>query len=231
MNLKENEVLRCPKCGGKEFFASAHVVQDWELDAYGNFSKCVDDCIEVTHYPDREDVWDCKTCGYSGAGETFITTKDKADEICLCECVFGLSALAEQMLSAERVDVDAQNFFHHVLNWSREFVESFWEHDDYEDAIVEFGRQKIGEYIERLKLREAAEQEDRERQKVEDGEKAGEPQPKAQSDAELVLMLVSAAPEDKEAVYERLEAAGIDRAAADTMAASFQETVTEGAEK
>ena len=32
MILKENEVLRCPRCGGKTFCATAHVTQDWELD-------------------------------------------------------------------------------------------------------------------------------------------------------------------------------------------------------
>ena len=65
MILKENEVLRCPRCGGKTFCATAHVTQDWELDDSGTFVRCLNDCIEVTHEPDKEDVWDCKTCAAS----------------------------------------------------------------------------------------------------------------------------------------------------------------------
>ena len=98
MILKENEVLRCPRCGGKTFCATAHVTQDWELDDSGTFVRCLNDCIEVTHEPDREDVWDCKTCGYSDAGEKFVTTVGEDSEIRLCECVYDLSALAAQML-------------------------------------------------------------------------------------------------------------------------------------
>lgn len=49
MILKENEVLRCPRCGGKTFCATAHVTQDWELDDSGTFVRCLNDCIEVTH--------------------------------------------------------------------------------------------------------------------------------------------------------------------------------------
>lgn len=229
MNLKENEVLRCPKCGGKEFFASAHVVQDWELDAYGNFSKCVDDCIEVTHHPDREDVWDCKTCGYSGAGETFITTKEKADEICLCECVFDLSAMAGRMLDAEKIEDDARDLFHHVLTWSREFVEDYWEHDDYKAAIAEFGQAKIGGYAECLK-QQKQEAETQQEEETENGNETGELPTETNSDAELLMMLVSAAVEDREPVYEKLEAAGIDRETADAMAAEFRETAAEGEE-
>lgn len=51
MILKENEVLRCPRCGGKTFCATAHVTQDWELDDSGTFVRCLNDCIEVTHEP------------------------------------------------------------------------------------------------------------------------------------------------------------------------------------
>ena len=47
MILKENEVLRCPRCGGKTFCATAHVTQDWELDDSGTFVRCLNDCIEV----------------------------------------------------------------------------------------------------------------------------------------------------------------------------------------
>lgn len=67
----------CPKCGGKRFGVSAHVVQDWEVDENGEFVKVVEDCIEVAHFPDDEDIWDCLECGYSSSGDSFnVTVED-----------------------------------------------------------------------------------------------------------------------------------------------------------
>lgn len=142
MILKENEVLRCPRCGGKTFCATAHVTQDWELDDSGTFVRCLNDCIEVTHEPDREDVWDCETCGYSDAGEKFVTTVGEDSEIRLCECVYDLSALAVQTLGSNGAEIDSRDLFHHILNWSREFEEGGFEHEDYMTAVIEFGKLK-----------------------------------------------------------------------------------------
>jgi len=75
MRLKENEILRCPKCGGKRFNSTAHVTQDWEMNENGTLTKIMDACVEVTHYPGSNDIWDCTTCGYSGLGSDFITEK------------------------------------------------------------------------------------------------------------------------------------------------------------
>lgn len=62
---------RCPKCGGTRFGVTAHVTQDWLVDADGQFMKQLDSCVEVTHRPDDDDVWDCYECGYSAAGREF----------------------------------------------------------------------------------------------------------------------------------------------------------------
>ncbi len=62
---------RCPRCGSMSFCATAHVTQDWVVDENGNFISCNDDCLEVIHFPDDNDIWDCNNCGYSAPGKTF----------------------------------------------------------------------------------------------------------------------------------------------------------------
>lgn len=63
---------RCPKCGGARFGVTAHVTQDWEVDDQGQFVKCTDDCVEISHAPDSEDIWGCALCGYSAEGKEFL---------------------------------------------------------------------------------------------------------------------------------------------------------------
>lgn len=62
---------RCPKCGNKEFEVTAHVTQEWRVDSEGDFIACVEECVEVTHTPNDEDIWTCAQCGYDAAGEEF----------------------------------------------------------------------------------------------------------------------------------------------------------------
>ena len=64
---------RCPKCGGKKFIVSAHVIQEWIVDEKGNFLEVTDDCAEVTHEPDDYDLWMCDKCGYEDTGREFET--------------------------------------------------------------------------------------------------------------------------------------------------------------
>lgn len=61
----------CPKCGGSKFLVTAHVTQDWIVDEDGDFLKCVNDCVEVTHRPDDDDIWQCDACGFDGTGSEF----------------------------------------------------------------------------------------------------------------------------------------------------------------
>lgn len=66
---------RCPECGNKKFLVSAHVVQEWLVDENESFDKCLDDCVEVTHKPDDDDLWICYTCGYEASGKKFNYNK------------------------------------------------------------------------------------------------------------------------------------------------------------
>ena len=62
---------RCPKCGGDRFIITAHVIQDWEVDEHGNWISTVNDCVEVTHFPDDDDCWECSVCGHNDDGYNF----------------------------------------------------------------------------------------------------------------------------------------------------------------
>lgn len=53
----------CPHCGNDQWYVTAHVTQDWIVDSMGNFQECIDDCVEVVHAPDEDDVWVCTKCG------------------------------------------------------------------------------------------------------------------------------------------------------------------------
>ena len=62
---------RCPACGAESFEVTAHVTQDWKIDCNGTFLESLNECVEVTHYPDENDIWDCANCGFSAAGREF----------------------------------------------------------------------------------------------------------------------------------------------------------------
>ena len=62
----------CPKCGNKKFIVTAHVTQDWIVDQNGTFIRSIQECAEVTHGPDDEDIWSCSSCGYDAPGKFFV---------------------------------------------------------------------------------------------------------------------------------------------------------------
>lgn len=56
----------CPKYQKhNKFVTVAHVMQDWIVDPHGNFIKVArgGDCLEVTHKPNKSNMWVCSTCG------------------------------------------------------------------------------------------------------------------------------------------------------------------------
>lgn len=58
--------VRCPKCGDKSrmFMATAHITETWLLDETGEFIATMDDGDQqVTHRPDKDDIWACYHCG------------------------------------------------------------------------------------------------------------------------------------------------------------------------
>ena len=55
----------------ESFEVTAHVTQDWKIDCNGTFLESLNECVEVTHYPDENDIWDCANCGFSTAGCEF----------------------------------------------------------------------------------------------------------------------------------------------------------------
>jgi len=56
--------ISCPKSKKhNKFYVSAHVVQIWKVDSSGEFAAVIDDCIDVLHFPDTDDVFTCIECG------------------------------------------------------------------------------------------------------------------------------------------------------------------------
>ena len=67
-----NRKYRCPVCGAKSFEVTAHVTQDWKIDCNGTFLEALNECVEVTHYPDETDIWSCSNCDFSAEGKSFL---------------------------------------------------------------------------------------------------------------------------------------------------------------
>lgn len=68
---------RCPNCGGQRFVVIAHVAQTWKVDKNGMFVNCLEDCIDVIHKPDDDDIWECYDCGYEATGKDFNVKEKK----------------------------------------------------------------------------------------------------------------------------------------------------------
>lgn len=63
-NCGNDLVAVCPRDPSHERFSTtAHVMQDWEVDRTGNFEKVIEDCLQVTAKPDRDNIWICIICG------------------------------------------------------------------------------------------------------------------------------------------------------------------------
>ena len=68
----EKGIKVCPRCGNLAFSVTAHVAQDWVVNHNGDYIETINQCSQVTHEPDDDDVWQCMKCGYDGAGKEFV---------------------------------------------------------------------------------------------------------------------------------------------------------------
>ena len=62
---------KCPKCGCERFYVTAHVVEEWIVDANGHQIETTGPALEVLRLPDNEDIWICAECGYDDEGSAF----------------------------------------------------------------------------------------------------------------------------------------------------------------
>lgn len=62
---------KCPECGCEKFYVTAHVVEEWLVDANGDYIDTHESCVDIAHYPDDEDIWTCSNCSHEGAGSEF----------------------------------------------------------------------------------------------------------------------------------------------------------------
>ena len=53
----------CPHGCGNEFYTPVHVMQEWKVDGYGNFIEVKETCLQVTHGPHDDNIWECVKCG------------------------------------------------------------------------------------------------------------------------------------------------------------------------
>ena len=60
----------CPNGCGAGFATTGHVMQEWIVDAYGNFQEVLNDCLQTTHDADFDNIWTCMKCGAEGVIKT-----------------------------------------------------------------------------------------------------------------------------------------------------------------
>jgi len=84
-NLSAEEVeAYCPnKCTNRDgdllktFVTTAHVAQEWIVNAQGHWEETKDDCTDVTYGPDIGNDWTCTECGETAKFRGSITSHRK----------------------------------------------------------------------------------------------------------------------------------------------------------
>lgn len=65
MFVKRDETVKihvCPNHCDAYLNTCAHVLQDWKVDAFGNFIEEIE-TLETVHGPDNGNIWTCTECG------------------------------------------------------------------------------------------------------------------------------------------------------------------------
>lgn len=88
----------------KEFATTAHVTQEWKVDDSGEFIETINDCLEVTHTPDRDDCWNCTVCG--AEAKVFDQASDLIEkiEVLIRDTVANYCDANDITLTAEQLD-------------------------------------------------------------------------------------------------------------------------------
>ena len=69
MRRGKQRKMVCPNGCNANFTTTAHIMQEWEVDCYGNFVQVTDDCLQTTHEASFENIWTCTKCGTEGIEE------------------------------------------------------------------------------------------------------------------------------------------------------------------
>lgn len=63
---EEVRMMVCPNGCNAGFATTGHVMQEWKVNAYGDFEEVLNDCLETTHDADFGNIWTCMKCGAEG---------------------------------------------------------------------------------------------------------------------------------------------------------------------
>lgn len=130
----------CPKCGSKRFIVTAHVTQDWVVDEVGTWIATSEDCVEVTHKPDDDDVWNCANCG-----DEAIVAKKRPPETTFVEdaLVMELALFAGNMWGKEEILIENYDDLKSTID---DVLYDLYENGSQEDAFVAFERLLLERY-------------------------------------------------------------------------------------
>lgn len=64
----------CPNCGGTEFYVTALVEQEWQVDRYGRLIFVTNDRMRVVDEPQPNHIWMCTKCLTQAVEDTQETT-------------------------------------------------------------------------------------------------------------------------------------------------------------
>ena len=58
------------------FSTTAHVSQEWEVDRNGDFQSEIVSCLDITHYPNPQNLWICLDCADDGKLDVYAEVSE-----------------------------------------------------------------------------------------------------------------------------------------------------------